>query len=344
MFNIFNKQKGTGALIDNRPMEERIKDFTFEEIVANVNPVKWEEKKNWNKYPIFDQNGSGSCVAQSVAKMLGIMYQNLNGDYVHFSATDVYQRRSNKPQGGMIGKEALSFATKGVTLEALVPSQKMTDRQMDSIVIAEYKKKVGEIFKVENYVTVGIQDIDTIASIIQTTGKPVMVWFYFNHDEWTKNPTVKRQLNAYADSTSRHSVTAVDFLLINGKKHLVIDDSWGTSYGEKGQRFISEDFFRERNFFAGYLLNFKFAEETSPEKLNPLTQTLRFGMTNDEVAVLQTMLRSAGLFPNNQQIARYFGAITDRAIKQFQTKHNLLPDGIVGAKTREVLNKLYGII
>ena len=95
---IFNK-KGTGAELDFRSPEEQIKDYKFEEIVSSTQPVNWVEKDEdeWKSYPITDQNGSGSCVAQTLAKMMGIMHAEKNDDsYVSFSATDIYQRRRNK--------------------------------------------------------------------------------------------------------------------------------------------------------------------------------------------------------------------------------------------------------
>ena len=338
--NIFRKQKGTGALEDTRKPQEKEKDFHLNELVTTMQPVEWKEKDTWNTYPIFDQNGSGSCVAQTLAKMLGIMYLNEHGEYVHFSATDAYQRRSNAPGGGMIGVDALRIATKGVTFESLVPSQSMTDAQMDAIVIEDYKRRVGEIFKADNFVQLKTNDIDAIASTIQATGKPVMVWYYFNHDEWTDTPKLKRDMNPYARSTSRHSVTAVDSILINGIKHLVIDDSWGTKYGKKGQRFISEDFHNKRNLFAAYLTNFDFSKKSIPKLLRyTFKKTMRVGDRNSDVVALQDFLKSKGMFPSNVDSTGYFGSITKRAVIQYQKANKLTVDGIVGKNTIASLNK-----
>jgi len=73
MFNLFKKEKGYGADIPTLTPEQ---DYQFEETVASVNPVDWVEKKEseWRSFPIYDQNGSGSCVAQTMAKMMGIMF------------------------------------------------------------------------------------------------------------------------------------------------------------------------------------------------------------------------------------------------------------------------------
>jgi hypothetical protein len=347
----------SGALIDTRSDAEKLKDFKFEEIVTSVAPVNWVEKPQaqWRKFPIFNQDGSGSCVAQTLAKLLGILYWIKNGTYVHFSATHIYQRRANKPQGGMAGMNAFDIAREGVTLEELVPSQNMNDAQMDAADIAQYKKDVGSVFKVPNAITVPVKDIDTIASIIQQTGKGVMVWFYFKNDEWTSHPIVKYpNLDMYAQSTVRHSVTAVDFTLKNGKKCLVIDDSWGSSYGVAGQRTIDEDFFKARNFFAAYPVNFVFFNEEPlpvpvPAPSYTFSKVLEFGMTNPDVKALQDILKYEGLFPSNTASSGYYGAITAKGVLAWQKKHKVDSDDVlnqlagrrVGEKTIIKLNSIY---
>ena len=74
----------SGALIDTRTEAQKLKDLRFEEIVASANPVNWVEKSpsQWRKFPIFNQDGSGSCVAQTEAKELGIMRWLKDGVYV----------------------------------------------------------------------------------------------------------------------------------------------------------------------------------------------------------------------------------------------------------------------
>lgn len=348
----------SGALIDTRSEAEKLKDFHFQETVASVAPVNWVEKprEQWRKFPIFNQDGSGSCVAQTLAKLLGVLYWIKNGVYVHFSATHIYQRRANKPQGGMAGMDAFDIAREGVTLEELVPSQNMSDTQMDAAEIAQYKKDVGSVFKVPNAITLPVKDIDTIASIIQQTGKAVMVWFYFANDEWTTHPIVKYpNLDMNANSTGRHSVAAVDFTLINGKKCLIIDDSWGSSYGVAGQREIDEDWFKARNFFAAYPINFQFFDESTPPPapiplpIYTFTKVLEFGQTNADIKALQDVLKYEGLFPTNIASTGYYGAITAKGVLAWQKKHAVAPDEVlnplagrrVGEKTIIKLNSIY---
>ena len=343
--NLFHKQRGTGANIDTRPEEERAKDYEFREIVASASPVVWTEKSqsSWRKFPIFNQNGSNSCVAQTLAKLLGVMYWLANGVYIHFSATHIYQRRSNSPTPGMGGVDAFNIARKSVTLEELAPSQNMTDAQMDAAQIAEYKKKVGEIFKLGNFIILPVRDIETVASVIQTTGKAVMIWFYFKIDEWTTQPTMKYPtLDAVAPDTIRHSITGVDYALVNGKKAIIADDSWGTSYGAAGQRVLDEDFFKERNFFAAYPMNFAFEVPQLDKPQHTFLIDLEFGQTSDEVKALQDCLRWEGLFPSNAESTGYFGSITKKSVITFQAKYGINPVGRVGPVTRQKLNEIYG--
>lgn len=330
-----------GANIDTRTETEKAKDFKFEELVTSVNPVNWTEKisTSWRKFPIFNQDGSGSCVAQTMAKLMGVLYWMKNGVYVHFSATHVYQRRSNKPAGGMSGVEAFEIAQQGVTLEVLVPSQDMNDTQMDGIKIEQYKDEVGKVFKLGDFVVDPTKDIETIASIIQTTNKAVMVWYYFTYAEWTDVPTVNGTINLSGPGTVRHSVTAVDWTLYQGKKCLIIEDSWGPNYGKGGQRIITEDFHKERNWFAAHPMSFKFETQVIPPvQLFKFTKKMKQGDQNNEVKELQLFLQKSGFYPANSSATGYFGAVTKKAVVAFQLAHNLVGDGVVGPKTLLVLN------
>lgn len=64
--------------------------------------------------------------------------------------------------------------------------------------------------------------------------------------------------------------------------------------------------------------------------------TLRFGDSGESVRVLQRLLRSNG-YPVT--IDGTFGAITESAVKAFQTRRGLTADGIVGAITWRELTR-----
>lgn len=68
---------------------------------------------------------------------------------------------------------------------------------------------------------------------------------------------------------------------------------------------------------------------------NPTLPNLRFGDSGDAVRVLQRLLL------NNRYAVKLdgtFGAVTETAVKAFQTQRNLSPDGVVGSRTwRELI-------
>ncbi len=68
---------------------------------------------------------------------------------------------------------------------------------------------------------------------------------------------------------------------------------------------------------------------------NPTLPNLRFGDSGDAVRVLQRLL------VNNRYSVKLdgaFGAVTETAVKAFQTQRNLLADGVVGSRTwRELI-------
>lgn len=322
-----------GVLLDTRSKEEQELDFRFEEIVASADPVNWVEKKQseWRKFPIFDQDGSGSCVAQTLKKLQGIHIWQKTGVFVHLSASHIYQRRRNKPAGGMDGVDAFKIAQTGVTTEDFAPSQHMNDTAMDAVKVIPFMEEVGKIFKLGKYVQPMPADIDNIASIIQRTGKGVMLWFYFERAEWTNVPVIKnKNLSKSGGKTLRHSLTAVDFTLYKGKKAIIIDDSWGLDAAMNGQRVITEDFFKARNFFSAYFINFAFEQ--------PVTDKPHY---DGGVKSLQDCLKFESLFPSNVESTGFFGAVTKKAVIDFQKKYGLDPVGVVGTKTGAKLKELY---
>jgi Putative peptidoglycan binding domain len=341
-------ENNLGVILDNRSQEEKNKDFRFEEIVANATPVQWREKpeSEWRKFPDQDQNGSGSCVAQTMKKIMGVYIWLKTGAYVALSATHIFQRRVNRPASGMGGDDVFKIAQKGVTLEVFAPSELLTDEKMDKTVVNEFASKVGEIFKIGAYLQVNSKDIETVASIIQETGKAVMVWFFFKGSEWSPlMPVVEIPDMTPGGAPARHSVAAVDFTLYKGKRSLVIEDS--AHFGKRTRRVVTEDFFKKRNFFVAHFMNFAFENAEAPTLPKPrytFNHDMEFSETlvyDADVVKLQDILKYEGMFPSNTDSTGYFGAITKRGVEQYQEKYNLGVVGRVGPKTRAHLNKKY---
>jgi hypothetical protein len=355
----------SGALIDNRPQQEKDWDNKFGETVRTPSPVKWitKNKNEWRKFKKQDQDGSGSCVAQTIRKIAGVGYWLKKGVYIDFSATDIYQRRSNRPGQGMIGAEAFVLASEGITLNELVPSDLMSDDAMDSEDIDRQENEVGDVFSIGDKGNSGIElpvrDIEAIASVIQETGKAVMVWFYFgrNGEWWREKPVIVSPGLSFS-SADKHSVAAVDFTLVDGEKCLIIEDSAGPETGVDGghQRIITESFYKVRNWFARYAMNFRFEIGGDDRPKHTFTKYLyqtKDIQYDDDVVSFQDILKYEGLFPVNLKSSGWFGSITAKGWYDYCTKYGIASkeeldemydsgEATVGPKTIANLNKRYG--
>ena len=344
--NWFRKQPGTGALEDPRTEEDKAKDYLFEEIVSSAEVVNWKEKdfSTIRKFSVRNQKNSSTCVAQTIAKVVEVLLWLKEKTIVPFSATPIYQKRKNKPGAGMFGVDAFNIARNGITLEELVPSQLMSEAQINAYPVENYEEEVGKVFKIANYVVLPTGDLETAASTIQKTGKAVALGFIFTSDEWSREVPAIISTNP----TLRHFVAGVDFGIYKDKKGIFIEDS--AHFGGKNRRFITEEFFNIRNTASMYPLNFKFQEATTDKPQYHFTKTLNFGETNADIVALQGILRYEGLFPSNVALTGYFGAVTAKAVLAFQKKHKVASDAeldslqgrIVGPKTLQKLNELYG--
>lgn len=334
----------SGANIDVRPQEEKDKDYTFAEVVASVSPVNWIEKKQseFRSFKSRFQSISGSCVAQTMAKIMGIMVFIREQVFIELSATSVYFFRVNKPNEGMGGVDAFEITRKrGLTFESLLTSRSKSNEELDNTVPSELDKATAEAFRIANYITVPAGSFDEVASIIQTTGKGIMVWFWFKGDEWWGKEipeAFRTDINIY--SADRHSVSAVDFGLLDGVQVIKIEDSAREEDGKDGgrrgnetqDRYITRDFFTKRNFFIGYPMNFKFEA--------PVSNKPSYDGTTKS---LQDCLRYDGVFPSNVDSTGVFGAITWKAVRDFQVKYGLHPTGVdsVGPATKAKLVELF---
>lgn len=333
-----------GALEDNRSEAEKAKDFRYEELVAETPIFEWKEipQSDWRKYPVRDQNGSSGCVSFSTSLELGILNEIEEKEFVLLSPRSIYARRVNKGTPGMFAYDANNIAIKyGATLEYLLPSDGKNEEQMNDLSdLTKSKELIGQIYRAKSWIALPF-NFDVIASVIEKTKKGVKVWFRFASGEWNREiPIITNQKPIYI-----HSVVAIDYTLYQGKKALIIQDSWGKTNTIEGRRIITEDWI-PRMVWASYfedLENFNvFKQEDMEKPKHKFLKDLYPGMKDDEVKYLQDALKWIGVFPRTQESTGVFGGITRQAVKTFQTMYNIVPvSGIVGPKTREVLNKIF---
>lgn len=326
-FNFFKRKVNyqTGILPDLRSDEEKAKDYTLTEFVTAFAPVAWIKKTVLRCFKQRLQDGSGSCVEQGLEKERGIMAQQTFGEFQEFSAYP-YKFRANPSVSGSTKADRIKYANDGSAPEKLVPSMSMTDQQMQNIPVSQYIK---EIAKITGCKTVDVPiDIDAVASVIQTTGKGVGVWFRFGPGEWFNRYQVT--LDPKSTLPWGHAVCAVDFTLNDaGEKCLVIEDS--ASEDGFHQRLVPESFFKARCFVAAYLMNFKTYEE-KPEKPH----------FDGSVVSAQDCLKYEDLFPVNVTSTGIIGPVTTKALKMFQIKYDIAPAlGNLGPITVQKLYQLY---
>ena len=122
-----------GANLDTRTYDEKSKDYYHSEIVASTATVTWPVK-NWadfRRFGVQNQDGSSSCVWHTMRKLLRVLFKVNRGMDLDFSATYGYRQRSNYPGEGSIADDAWRQAAKGVTLNAVLPSDNLSEWEMN---------------------------------------------------------------------------------------------------------------------------------------------------------------------------------------------------------------------
>lgn len=325
----------TGVILDPRPAIEKLKDYDSRELLAGDPVIKWEEREP-KFYDERNQQWSLSCMAQSGAKMLGIMFN----PFRTISAYGIYRERSNFPSGGMWQQDTGRILTeKKVSFnEKSLPSQNMGESQMNQqYIVTQAMKEEAELNDAVKYIMVEPFSFNEIVRIL-ASGYPVQLMIFAKEDEYLKYiPEVKDRKLTASSAPFRHGVTAVDFILKNGVKYIVIEDSAGNESSKKGQRLLTEDFVNTRVYGAMYITIF--SDEVEPFMFKP---PMKFGQTSNDIKKMQELLQQKGFFPKNQSPTGYYGGLTRKAVKDFQIaskiKHN--EGWQAGPQTTNALNMI----
>ena len=309
--------QNTGVSLDPRLDSKVTSGWTADELIAGDPPLVWKQKQisELKQYPIWNQYSSSACVAFSKAKQISIEVFRLTGVWIDFSPASIYQLRSNKPNLGMgIGDANSICNNQGVTLEALMKSQGLTEAQINAVP----RTKVADLFAkataeaVVNYVYPTV-DIEKIAKILDK-GYAVSLLIFANFDEWDAEPKIKHPNLTYADAQIQHEIVAVDrYLTQNSEKALFIEDSWGVGNGVGGRRTLTESFLMKRCIMADALLTFSFDGGGNKPSYD------------GTIVSVQKCLRYEGFFPVDIPYSENYGPITRAAMIKFQLKYNIEP-------------------
>lgn len=308
---------------DSLVMEDKI--LPFKEAVASAAKPEFKKKtlSECRKFPYQYQDGSSSCVTFGMSKIATILYYLLKGKIIKFSPGFWYTERSNKPNEGTSFGDIARLASKGCLLYDLLPSEGLSEKEMNSIVIEQYQRDAADAFALpEHWVELPI-DFDTVASTIEKTQKGIKVWFFFGPGEWfgVEKPKI------VGAKPWHHDVTAVDTLTQDGKQYILIEDS---ADSEKYYRkLIDRTFFQARCDLARYPINFKFALGN---------QKPRYDGT---IISVQQCLQYEGKFPTNIPFVENLGPTTRQSIKKFQAENGIEQTGEIGPKTKALLTQKY---
>lgn len=344
-----------GANLDTRPPAQAAhEDIKAAETIASAVAVNWQEipPEQIRTFGVQDQSGKSDCVAETRRKIKRVLLKVNKGVDIDFSSAAFYRARSNYPGAGMIAGNAIQMdADNGMTLDLLVPSDAITSESAaNALVVDPINVGVAKAFAVQNGEVIFTPgDLETPAGTIQTSRKAVMVWFYATVAEWAQLvPTVQTHLTGPGDPLAVvvHSVTAIEPALYQGKKGFWIDDS--AHFAGLSRRFITEEFYKARNWWASYPLAFKFEPSAIAHKpQHTFDHDLEFSPVfnvDPEVVALQDCLKYEACFPTNVDSTGYYGALTRMAVAEYQAKHGIVvaPDapgyGRCGPITRKALN------
>lgn len=323
--------------------ENKTKDFKWDEIYTS-GTVVFPERASFGYIP-RNQDGSSSCVAQTVAKMLEVWDFKNDNDPTVYSARPIYANRTNKPGLGMNFVDAFTHSIKnGVWLEHNVPSQNFSEAEMND---GTDIPNTTQNERPTAYLSM-TTDFYDVAQEIDNSGA-VMLWCKCAYEEWNRDiPTGNSDSEAV-----RHSVTAVDKIKWMGTEYIIIEDSWGvfphdsTAPIKEGQRAITKKFFDKHCYFAGCFTAFTFTGDVKPS--HKWTVYMKYGQTSNDIKKLQDVLKYEKFFPSNQESTGFFGGITARALIKWQVSHGLttfqnetdMTKVQAGPKSVALLNSLY---
>jgi hypothetical protein len=340
IFNKVSSEEYIGA-VDNRSAAEKARDYSIEEIVT-LGETKFPTREPIGYTP-RNQANSGSCTAQTVAKMLEAWDYKNDKVITVYSAAPTYASRTNKPKPGMSYTEALGYSVKnGTYLEKDNPSQMMSDEQMTKTV-----PRNKQSIKPNSFI-VSVIDFYKTASLLDLYPSS-MIWFKSSYSEWNRDIP-----EGGSDSEAvRHSVAAVDKITYNDKEYIIIEDSWGTWVNtsdiplKKGQRAITKEFFDKHCFFVGAYDFFSYGDVDKP-KFN-FKNKMSYGNRSTEIKYLQDVLKYEKFFPSDKESTGFFGGLTAKALLDWQVSHGILDfinekdvrKIVAGKKTLAELNRLY---
>lgn len=329
--------------------------WRHEEIAGATKPAIWKEKDlktGFKSYPIRDQGSQMTCTTYVQAKQLAVDELTENGFYRELSPRSLYPYVFH-PAGGSHAIQVAKLAVKqGMTLETLLKTDGLSEAEArsDKGYVTD-AKMVALVYKPDSFIECST-DFETIASILQSfqeQGKKKVIGASvvgMNNGTWLSNMPVPPGPGVDPMNLWYHRITITDFGLINGKKVLAFDNTFGTEAGNKGQQFLTEEYM-PRLYGGLYTLNrpddLVTMSNTVPPPTYTWTKNLAYGAQGPDVLALQQALQSMGVFPISSFVkptGAFYGT-TKKSVELFQQMFLLPVTGVVDEITRNKLNQIF---
>lgn len=327
--NLVEEKYGHGAIID-KPDD---RDWKFSDLAGSLTPFNWDQAYDSElvierKLIVKNQYKSYSCGGQAWSYYMEAQDTIEVGPK---SAKFIYAQTNVSPGGSEGRTNSELCRTKGVASETTCSSY-LPDGSATEAFMTNKADLTPEAYadalknREKSYLAVNV-DIDTVAQAIENGKGVVLGVTGQNNGTWLTEFPVQPQGNT---NLWNHWLYAGKAKLINGKKYIGVLNSWGTSAGDNGWQWLSEEYFKSGMIWACWTMVFN----DQPSQYIFAT-TLRIGINGFATLQLQKELNSLGYALSEDA---KFGKMTQLAVQNFQKKHGLVADGVVGPKTNAMLN------
>lgn len=303
------------------------RDYQFSDIAGALPLFDWQKgfdiEQVVGKLPVKNQEQTFACGGFAWASYSYVLDQTNREEK---SEKFIYSH-THASGGGSAGRVNCDFCVKnGVCSKVLCPlPNPLTEAEItrtDDITSGAYTDALTN--KEKSYLSVN-NDIDSVAQAIANNNGLVIGIRGENNGTWLSKfplPPSIANSNRWA-----HWLYCGKAVLINGKKYIGFLNSWGDSVGEQGWQYIGEEYFGGANIFEVWTMMYN--NDIASKYI--FIKTLKIGSKCLDVKMLQTKLgiKADGIF----------GVMTQSAVEDFQHKNGLVPDGVVGKLTNNVLNK-----
>ena len=236
---------GHGAVKIN-PIRRKLRKL-FRPKVAGGVPFDWTKG-----YSVLDtigvisiknQGTSDSCGGQSGAYFLEIQRRLRKIQEGAISAKSIYAPIAYIGGGTTIPRLEQELCTVGAALEASVSSYDALGQPLSESMMIE-QSWVTPAVKSDMLTRAGYtpydcaDDIDTVAAAVQSYGAVLLEIGGSNNGSWLSYRPMPP-----ATIEWRHFLCAVGAKMIDGKKAIIVANSWGTTVGEGGFQALTEDYF-----------------------------------------------------------------------------------------------------